>query len=271
MPFAEISDATGSGATTGYTAITASLEPQANWREPLNSSNQFTGATTISLTTSQLEATQPNLQKREGVQTKLGDRVFAGNNLPALWLKDGKYVGSEAEQPIGTGVNWTTSGSEPPARWRNTQIQALADLGLSDRNGFWEENAAANPINDLDNVGGVRIVTGAGIYVDGTGNVSNLITGPFYPRGLRSFLPVPTAAPGVILGTNDIFVWPDTMPMSTPGITNRSGDLLMRATAVYHYKVDSWWIWCRYYQWSVKQWCCLQLPSNRKNHIFYDS
>lgn len=249
VPFAEVSDATGSGATTGYgstiTAITASLDPPQDWRQPLNSSNQFTGVATSppSVSTSQLEATQPNLQKKEGIQTKLGDRVFVGNNLPALWLKDGKYVGSEAEQPIlnssGTAVNWTRYGSEPPARWRNTQIQAVADLGLSDRNGFWEENAAANPINDLDSVGGVRIVTGAGIYVDGSGGVPNTITGPFYPRtynsastlyGYGSFLPDPSPSDPTV-------VWPDTMPMSTPGNTRR-GDLQMRATAVYHYKVD---------------------------------
>ncbi len=228
VPFAEITDATGVGATTGYTAITATLEPQAGWREPLNSSNQFTGATTISLNTSKLEATEPNLQKTEGVQTKLGDRVFVGNNLPALWLKDGKYVGSEGEQPIGTGINWTRP-TQASARWRNTQIQAVADLGLFDRNGFWEENAAANPVNDLDNVGGVRIVTGAGIYVDGSGSL-NLVDGPFYPRSARSFLPAPSS-------TDNTVVWPDTMPMSSPGNT-RSGDLLMRATAVYHYKVD---------------------------------
>jgi hypothetical protein len=238
VPFAEISDATGAGATTGYTDVTATLEPQASWREPLNSSNQFTGVATSppSVNTSQLEATQPNLQKKEGVQTKLGDRVFVGNNLPALWLKNGKYVSSEGEQPIlnssGTAINWTRYGSEPPARWRNTQIQAIADLGLSDRNGFWEENAAANPINDLDNVGGVRIVTGAGIYVDGP----NAAAGAFYPRGLNSFLPL----------TGATVVWPDTMPMSSPdpskvnAITGAplKGDLLMRATAVYHYKVD---------------------------------
>ncbi|MHC5742976.1 MAG: hormogonium polysaccharide biosynthesis protein HpsA [Nostoc sp.] len=249
VPFAEVSDATGSGATTGYgstiTAITASLDPPQDWRQPLTSSNEFTGVATSppSISTSKLEATQPNLQKKEGVQTSLGDRVFVGNNLPALWLKDGKYVGSEAEQPIlnssGTAINWTRYGSEPPARWRNTQIQAVADLGLSDRNGFWEENAAANPINDLDSVGGVRIVTGAGIYVDGSGGVPNTITGPFYPRtynsastlyGYGSFLPDPSPSDPTV-------VWPDTMPMSTPGNTRR-GDLQMRATAVYHYKVD---------------------------------
>ncbi|MBG1266588.1 hormogonium polysaccharide biosynthesis protein HpsA [Nostoc sp. WHI] len=224
VPFAEVSDA--------YTAIGANLQPQATWREPLNASNQFTNATSISVNTSQLQATQPNLQKREGVQTNLGDRVFVGNNLPALWLKDNEYVGSDAQQPIlnsGTPVNWTRYESEPPARWRNTQIQAVADLGLSDRNGFWEENATKNPINDLDNVGGVRIVTGAGIYVDSAGNTENPTTGPFYARTVRSFLPT-TGDP--------LVVWPDTMPMSTPGDPIRRGFLQMRATAVYHYKVD---------------------------------
>ncbi|MEH1915236.1 hormogonium polysaccharide biosynthesis protein HpsA [Nostoc sp.] len=238
VPFAEVSDATGGDQTTSYTAITASLDPQQTWREPVNSSNQFTGATGITLTTSQLEGTYPDLQKKEGVQTKLGDRVLVGNNLPALWLKGTQYVGSETNQLIttssGTAVNWTRpTGSDTQQRWRNTQIQAVTDLGLSDRNGFWEENATVNPVNDLDSVGGVRIVTGAGIYVDGSGSVPNLITGPFYPRGsstLGSFLPAPSA-------TDITIVWPDTMPMSTPGNT-RKGDLQMRATAVYHYKVD---------------------------------
>jgi type II secretory pathway pseudopilin PulG len=235
VPFAEVADATGGDQTISYTAITASLDPQQTWREPVNTSNQFTGATGTTLTTSQLEATYPDLQKKEGIQTKLGDRVFVGNNLPALWLKDTRYVGSEANQLISSGstaINWTRpTGSDAQQRWRNTQIQAVTDLGLSDRNGFWEENAAANPVNDLDSVGGVRIVTGAGIYVDSsTINVPNFITGPFYPRSINSFLPTPTT------GDNTV-VWPDTMPMSKPGNT-RSGDLLMRATAVYHYKVD---------------------------------
>jgi hypothetical protein len=237
VPFAEVADATGGDQTYGYTAITASLDPQQTWREPVNTSNQFTGATGITLSTSQLEATYPDLQKKEGVQTKLGDRVLVGNNLPALWQQGTQYVGSEANQLItssSAAVNWTRpTGSDAQQRWRNTQIQAVTDLGLSDRNGFWEENAAANPTNDLDSVGGVRIVTGAGIYVDGSGGVRNPVTGPFYPRGsiaLGSFLTAPSA-------TDTTIVWPDTMPMSTPA-NSRSGDLKMRATAVYHYKVD---------------------------------
>ena len=244
VPFAEVSDGTGAGATTGYgssiTEITATLDPPQVWREPINSSNQFTGATGITLTTSQLEATYPDLQKTEGVQTNLGDRVFVGNNLPALWLQGTQYVGSEANQLISsdaTAVNWTRpTGSDAQQRWRNTQIQAVTDLGISDRNGFWEENAAANPVNDLDSVGGVRIVTGAGIYVDDP-DIENTTTGASYDRPTISFLPnPPDPTPS---DTTDIPVWPDTMPMSKPGdTTGIKGDLLMRATAVYHYKVD---------------------------------
>lgn len=229
VPFAEVADATGTGATTGYTAITANLEPQATWREPLNASNQFTDATSVSVTTSQMEATYPVLQKQEGVQTELGDRLFVGNNLPALWKQGSEYVGSVANQLISS-VNWTRpTGADAQQRWRNTQIQALSDLGISERNGFWEEKAVENPVNDLDSVGGVRIVTGAGIYVDGPGNTVDTTNGPFYPRDLNSFLPVPNTADSTV-------VWPDTMPMSSPADPNKKGDLIMRATAVYHYK-----------------------------------
>ncbi|BAZ68601.1 MAG: hormogonium polysaccharide biosynthesis protein HpsA [Pelatocladus maniniholoensis HA4357-MV3] len=228
VPYAEVPGSTSVGALDGYSTITSSLEPQAGWREPLNSNN-LTG-TSIALNTDQLEATYPELQKQEGVQEKLGDRVIAGNNLPAKWLQGNDYVGSETNQLI-SGVNWTRlTGSDTQQRWRNTQIQVIADLGISERNGFWEEKAAENTGNPLDSVGGIRIVTGAGIYVDGTGNTVNTTSGPFYPRDLNSFLPVPSS-------TDNTVVWPDTMPMTSAKSTEtRKGDLLMRATAVYHYK-----------------------------------
>jgi len=236
VPFAE--------AASTYIPINASLTPQAAWREPINSSNQLTG-TSITLNETRLSATYPNFQKQKGIQMYLGDRVLVGNNLPARWLLNGQYVGSDGKQFVknssGASVKWTEPPSPDPAqnqqRWRNTQIQAIADLGISDRNGFWEEKAAENPINPLDSVGGVRIVTGAGIYVDGPG-ASNTTTGPFYGRSDYSFLPVPSPAPGFTPGVNDILTWPDTMPMSTPADATKKGDLLMRATAVYHYKVD---------------------------------
>lgn len=188
VPFAEEADATGGTQTPttgvdGFSAI--DLQPQKTWRDPIDSSNKLT-ATTISLTTSQLQATNPNLEVKNGKQDYLGDRVLVGNNLPAYWLQGTKYVSSEANQLVtssGAAVNWTNYGSESAQRWRNTQIQAIADLGISDRNGFWEESAATNPLNTLDNMGGVRIITGAGIYVD---DIS-------YPRANYSFLPAPPA------------------------------------------------------------------------------
>ncbi|MGI8499589.1 MAG: hormogonium polysaccharide biosynthesis protein HpsA [Hassallia sp.] len=239
VPFAEV--AFGGNALTGYTAISySSFEPPAVWREPINSSNQLTNATTVTVTPTQLEATEPTKRNQEGVQTKLGDRIFVGNNLPALWKSTStdQYGGIDKQQLIfnngTTAVKWTRP-TNPPQRWRNTQIQSLGDLGISARNGFWEKNAAKIPENQLDNVGGVRIVTGAGIYVDGPVNSP---PDSYYGRNTNSFLPAPTAAPGITPPPppNDI-VWPDTMPMSSPkpGET-RKGDLLMRATAVYHYK-----------------------------------
>lgn len=239
VPFAEVAFGGGTGA--GGTAITSSsFEPSAAWREPINSSNQLTNATTIRVNTSQLRATEPTKRNQEGLQTELGDRVFVGNNLPALWKSNStdEYGGIDKQQPIfnngTTAVNWTRP-TNPPQRWRNTQIQSIDDLGVSARNGFWEKNAANAPINPLDNVGGVRIVTGAGIYVDGPG--ANNPSGPYYGRTTNSFLPVPTAS-GFTPAATDILVWPDTMPMTSPDPAKSAlkGDLLMRATAVYHYK-----------------------------------
>ncbi|MBE9004028.1 hypothetical protein IQ259_03020 [Fortiea sp. LEGE XX443] len=234
VPFAE--------AASTYTAINASLTPQATWREPINSSNQLTG-TTITLNETRLSATYPTFQKQKGTQLYLGDRTFVGNNLPARWLLNGQYVGSDGKDFVknssGNGINWNEPPSPDPAqnqkRWRNTQIQAIADLGISDRNGFWEEKAAENPINDLDSVGGVRIVTGAGIYVDSP-NLDGTTTGASYNRSTYSFLPNP---PAPVVTTGGIIpVWPDNMPMSSQASPTLKGDLLMRATAVYHYKVD---------------------------------
>ncbi|MGI2906112.1 hormogonium polysaccharide biosynthesis protein HpsA [Tolypothrix sp. VBCCA 56010] len=240
VPFAEV--AFGGNALTNYTAITySSFEPPAIWREPLETDNKLknlASGTDIKVTPSQLEATEPTKRNQEGVQTKLGDRIFIGNNLPALWKLGDKYVGMDGQQLIfnngTTAVNWTRPNNAPQ-RWRNTQIQSLGDLGISARNGFWEKNAAKIPENQLDNVGGVRIVTGAGIYVDGSG--VNNPSGPYYGRQTNSFLTVPTAAQGFTPAPTDILVWPDTMPMSSPNPgETRKGDLLMRATAVYHYK-----------------------------------
>jgi hypothetical protein len=250
VPFAEVADASGAGALTGYVNITANLKPQAAWREPVNASNQLT-ATSLQLNRTQLEATDPVEQKKLGIQSLLGDRILVGNNLPAIWQKaDGSDARAEDKQTMA-GANWNAPRGAG-ARWRQTQIQPLADLGLSRRNGFWEEKAAETPINTLDSVGGVRIVTGAGIYRDDdvAADTPNYPRNPTYNASTNPFPALLTNNPALGSGVTapplfnaqpNIVVWPDTMPMSsrTTTQTNTRGDLLMRATAVYHYQTSS--------------------------------
>jgi hypothetical protein len=38
--------------------------------------------------------------EKEQKEDLLGDRVNVGNNLPALWKKDGKYVGEDTSQTV---------------------------------------------------------------------------------------------------------------------------------------------------------------------------
>jgi len=168
--------------------------------------------TNIQLTTNQLEATDPS-EKLEKEQ-RLGDRVVAGNNLPALrWdAGDGKLVSKPQDIQ---GATWTGSSTQ---RTRSPQVTKLADVGATDRSGFWEGEAARVPVNPLDGNGGLRVITGAGVY-----------------ERINSFLPPPTwqdPLTGVTKGTipadryddpttNVIeaypVVWPDTMPMSPLG------------------------------------------------------
>ncbi|OKH45468.1 hypothetical protein NIES2101_26395 [Calothrix sp. HK-06] len=265
VPFAEVAaDASETTATSAFNATTfaaGQLQPPQAWREPLNASNNLNGSSNpvVTLNTSQLSATFPDLQKQEGVQTSIGDRVLVGNNLPALWLQGSRYVGANVNQLI-SGVNWNRpTGGGAKQRWRNTQVQAIADLGISDRNGFWEQKAYERPVNSLDAIGGVRIITGAGIYRDddrdGSGNPlttgtpvfsrSGTITAPNSPALIteppRLSSHAITNNPPQFNAQANIYVWPDTMRMSSAAnpASNAKGDLLMRATAVYHYSVGS--------------------------------
>jgi hypothetical protein len=253
VPFAEVAFGTGNP-LAGYSTIDATLEPPQAWREPLDSSNQL-NATTISLrfnsNKSLLTATDPNIRAQEGIQSVLGDRIFVGNNLPAFWKQGRTFVGADGQQLIsnnGTKIVWDRPNNGTQ-RWRSTQVQALADLGFSKRSGFWEKKAAESPRNELDNIGGLRIVTGAGIYVDDPAPTpASTPTTPtvdaVYHRvgsNRRSFLPAPPPLPTTpATPANAIPVWPDTMPMSSPNpAVNLKGDLLMRATAVYYYNAGA--------------------------------
>ncbi|AFY40745.1 hormogonium polysaccharide biosynthesis protein HpsA [Nostoc sp. PCC 7107] len=253
VPFAEVSSAIPSStqALGTYTASnvfpgTTEIEVPAAWREIT------TANTGLTLSLDKLPATEPEQQKDEGKENYSGDRVFIGNNLPAYWKNSsGQYVTGQARQPVDGG---TTKWDNPNtiARTRASQVQPQLNLGVTDRNDFWEQKAVEdNSANPLSNVGGLRVITGAGIYVDDDGVVASG-TGSF-TRSTNSFLSNPTLDANFVgsgggkmptpagfkdagVAQTNILVWPDTMPMTgAPGET-RKGDLLMRATAVYHFK-----------------------------------
>jgi hypothetical protein len=245
-----------SSSTTPIYGSGNSLRPPDPWATPA------TSVTKIELKEDQLKAQEPPDNPENEVE--LGDRVLVGNNQPKLAYtgKTSAPFFEAAKMTLGT---WT--GTNPPkARERPTQIQTLPNVGTIDRHGFWEKAATQKPDPIISGYGGLRVVTGAGIY-----------------ERSSSFLPPPawddpdTSVNESKYGDKGYpIVWPDTMPMSPtkwskvydndnvtpewkdiPGwpltIANSvaptgsldpntpkyaKGDLKMRATAVYHYAQD---------------------------------
>ena len=231
------------------------LRAQNGWIYPFDptANDSSTNYAKLNVELERLEATEPNMLKGNFKEEEqhLGDRIAVGNNLPALWFDTtvNDFVGSKTPQKILPETEWTTAPDNESKRYRNTQIQELISLdGASKRDGFFEIKASEQPQNPLDNVGGMRVVTGAGIYVDGSE----------YLRADNSFLPDPEWNTNFVDPTNTatnkvrvtdlkfnsqdpIIVWPDSMPMTGKNDAGdtRKGDLVMRATAVYHYTQSS--------------------------------
>jgi type II secretory pathway pseudopilin PulG len=213
--------------------------------------------------TMELEATQPTSDE---IEELIGNRVLVGNGLPNRWVDttkaptDEEYYAPEGkEKPVfenGTRrVNWNDSGTQ---RQREGRVQVLDDLGDTTRGGFWEQaaaklnggrflNTAELPQVNEELAGGLRVITGAGIYVDGETTLGAAGTGkrlgdPTVTQAnliteVKSFLPVPakplelqannvkipdwTTIPNRAVNApaattpDDYFlvVWPDTMPM----------------------------------------------------------
>ena len=251
------------------------VRPQDLWMFPTDPNNGFESSSyskvllSNSGNTINPPATDPEKQKVMKREPLLGDRIVVGNGLPAKWdVVAGRILGEERKQLIKPSGDAVWNGSTQK-RYRITQTRPLSDLGDTDRNGFWEESAARSPQQLLDGFGGMRVVTGAGIYVDDDGDIAK--GPPTYKRQdtdsrnnyKTSFLPPPqwdlkydpqgTAPTKVNLeklklaGEDPILVWPDSMPMRggdeefnpITGGLDRKGDLLMRATAVYHYATDA--------------------------------
>ncbi|MDT9191791.1 MULTISPECIES: hormogonium polysaccharide biosynthesis protein HpsA [unclassified Limnospira] len=172
-----------------------------------------------------IPATHPDIVRENQRETRVGDRILVGNGLPARWydsnrIGDNKFHGEATAQFI-EGKEWDEAPSGESVRFRQTRMFDMPDLGDTGRNGFWERAAARQWTEEERLIGGLRVVTGAGIYWD---------------EG--SFLPPPK-------GGRDV-VWPDTMPMGwddpfdDPDKGYQKGHLKMRATVVYHYTKTPW-------------------------------
>jgi hypothetical protein len=206
------------------------LRPPDEWMFPYDPEDGKTtsGYAPVSLNTqgeSALpKATLPEVLEDSDRENEVGDRMLIGHNLPAVWYEDENPVGENARQEI-EGTTWDVPDDTSETRSRASQVTPLSDVGDKGRDGFWEKAAAREPENLLDPVGGLRIVTGAGVY-----------------ERKNSFLPPPTwdnpttetveakineeTVGGIqakityyddpSTSTEEKFpiVWPDTMPMS---------------------------------------------------------
>jgi type II secretory pathway pseudopilin PulG len=282
VPFAEV-PATGDAlagfvnpttkvvTTSPFGGTGEALRPVALWVIPSDTN------TKLDTTSVRLKANSPDSVQDNNKESELGDRIVVGNNLPALrWSATlNKFVGEgqEGRDPL-TGVKWLDQPTSDD-RYREPQVKQFADVGGSERDGFWEKNAAIAPKTAVDGIGGLRVITGAGVY-----------------ERTNSFLPPPKVFnpktnsvspfyddPATVAVEKFPVVWPDSMPMSpgpnskvynnnpvgTAGWTDLTtanwnalpsngtppggaattidpktpqyakGDLRMRATAIYHY------------------------------------
>ncbi|HBL11521.1 MAG TPA: hypothetical protein DD379_08965, partial [Cyanobacteria bacterium UBA11162] len=236
VPFIEVP----AGTNEAFTASdikdvgTEKMRPRDEWIYPFDPTDGTTKTNYSNLTLKTNgkkllpPATKPSTIEN-GTETKVGDRALIGNGLPAKWWDNTtqKFYDNQGSPPKTQDLKdteWDSPAGEGP-RTRQTRAEILKDLDVASRDGFWERKAAQQPESSLSGVGGVRIVTGAGIYWDGSGDTSSNI------------------------------VWPDTLPQPSDlanhpnqnvifeGAGTRINDaanatrpyLRMRATAVYHY------------------------------------
>jgi hypothetical protein len=215
VPFAEVKF--GQNGTQGETTTLEvnsgeGLRPIAKWAKP-------DAITSLTINPAQLEAKNPEPPPEE--ETYIGDRVVAGNNLPSLLWDNTNNQFVSASQPLG---DWADGGG---ARTRSSQVTQLADVGATDRDGFWEEKSAQIPKTPLDGIGGLRIITSAGVYDRTTSflpppswinSLGVAVTGPAKSSDTldTSNTYDDPATPGGAVEQYPV-VWPDSMPMSPLG------------------------------------------------------
>ncbi|MEQ9626117.1 hormogonium polysaccharide biosynthesis protein HpsA [Coleofasciculus chthonoplastes] len=206
------------------------LRPPKEWMFPVDPSDGKTATNyaevSLNISGDEVEppATEPETQRKENKELFIGDRALVGNNLPAKWYQlddyatynnndDGIFVADEGQPIVDT--LWDEDDSNPPqTRQRFTSVRSLGDVGDKGRDGFWEKAAATAPKNILEGVGGLRVVTGAGIYE----RKNSFLPPPVYQNPTTGTTSATYDDPttGGVVETFPV-VWPDTMPMS-PGL-----------------------------------------------------
>jgi hypothetical protein len=258
IPYAEVpfgGNALKSYATTSPLLSSGeTLRPIDTWVFPFKPSNGTDAATfaEIAINSSgnkiRLDATDPEVQVEAGKEDKIGDRILVGNNLPQYWFDTAKnkFIKEAGEGQDIVGKQWDNNTK---TRKRFSQAYQLDNLGITDRDDFWEKSAAEKPEGNLDIVGGLRVVTGGGIYLPrnitagSTGNSSTSLS------SLPSS-PTPTSSPNNTIWSDSMAMGVDVMgvdpatskafaPQGLPDI-DKTPYLRMRATAVYHYQKDTY-------------------------------
>jgi hypothetical protein len=241
VPFAEAPLGDNGGVVAGGTYIDGSgdsLRPINDWSLPTGGSatvGTLGGPTKLNLLPTQLPAENPAELAITDSEEFLGNRVTAGNNLPALRWDGTSFTNSE--QQVDGGTQWEDGG----IRTRTPQVTKLADVGATDRgngfgeaptpgnpfrDGFWEKSAAEQPRTPLDGIGGLRVITSAGVYdrtnsflppprwIDAT--TGSWVSGP--PNTGVGYDPTNTYNdPETGAVEQYRVVWPDSMPMSPLG------------------------------------------------------
>ncbi len=223
VPFAEV--AAGGDALAPYVnpttkVVTTSpfggtgeaLRPVDAWVIPSDTNTKL-DTTSVRLTSNSPDSVQENNKESE-----LGDRIVVGNNLPALrWSATlNKFVGEGQEgrdtlKPV-TWLDKTTPTSDAEYRYREPQVKQFADVGGSERDGFWEKSAAQAPKTAVDGIGGLRVITGAGVYE----RTNSFLPPPKVFNPKTNSVDATYDDPATTVVEKFPVVWPDSMPMS-PG------------------------------------------------------
>ena len=226
------------------------LRPCDLWAYSIQGSKSITG---LGLKADQMKAVKPSNEDKK--EYFIGDRVQVGNGQPALQYDGTNEKFNPGEQTFG---KWVTKEDKPgEARLRPTQQIPQFNIAI-DRDGFWEKVAAQLPKSVDEGRGGLRVITGAGVY----DRTKSFLPPPLTPLTVPALPPTTYDDPATTSIEEFKIVWPDTMPMSpalntkaydndptsstyqtwvpltalpAPGAKFSTADLQMRATAVYHY------------------------------------